>query len=180
MSRPGSVTHYSYSEPLPHNGGTDAISVYRGQILISASAPGTSGAAAPDAKYPAVYLVTLNQWTKVAHVSPLYYDEAPALQANGAKAGQAVDLAPTDSDSNEVKSCCSRAICDASGCTHTRTRPRSPHRRCTCIHRAPVGSHATVTAVNPAARAAATARSSASPSRCALTRAVLRHSTRTS
>jgi hypothetical protein len=100
--RAGSVTHYAYSEPLPHNGGTDAISVYRGQVLISASAPGTTGAAAPNAKYPAVYKVTLNSRTKVAHVSPLYYDEAPAAQANGPKAGKTVDLALTDPDSNEV------------------------------------------------------------------------------
>jgi hypothetical protein len=98
----GEVTHYAYSEPLPHNGGTDAISVYRGQLYISASAPGTSGAAAPDAKYPAVYVVTLHQWTKVAHVSPLYYDEAPARQANGAAAGKTVNLALTDPDSSEV------------------------------------------------------------------------------
>jgi hypothetical protein len=100
--RTGSVTHYAYSEPLPHNGGTDAISIYRGQILISASAPGTSGAAAPNAKYPAVYVVTLNSGTKVAHVSPLYYDEAPAFQANGSEAGKTIDLALTDPDSNEV------------------------------------------------------------------------------
>jgi hypothetical protein len=100
--RTGSVTHYAYSEPLPHNGGTDAISVYHGQVLISASAPGTSGAAAPNAKYPAVYKVTLNSRTKVAHVSPLYYDEAPAVQANGPKAGKTVNLALTDPDSNEV------------------------------------------------------------------------------
>ena len=100
--RAGSVTHYAYSEPLPHNGGTDAISIYRGQILISASAPGTTGAAAPNAKYPAVYVVTLNSWTRVAHVSPLYYDEAPAFQANGSKAGKTVNLALTDPDSNEV------------------------------------------------------------------------------
>jgi len=100
--RTGSVTRYSYSEPLPHNGGTDAISIYRGQILISASAPGTTGAAAPNAKYPAVYVVTLTPWTKVAHVSPLYYDEAPAFQANGSKAGTTVNLALTDPDSSEV------------------------------------------------------------------------------
>jgi hypothetical protein len=100
--RTGSVTHYAYSEPLPHNGGTDAVSVYYGQVLISASAPGTSRAAAPNAKYPAVYQVTLNSRTKVAHVSPLYYDEAPAAQANGPKAGKTVDLALTDPDSNEV------------------------------------------------------------------------------
>jgi hypothetical protein len=100
--RAGSATHYAYSEPLPHNGGTDAIAIYRGQILISASAPGTIGAAAPNAKYPAVYVVTLNARDKIAHVSPLYYDEAPAFQANGPKAGQTINLALTDPDSNEV------------------------------------------------------------------------------
>ncbi|HEY6495598.1 MAG TPA: hypothetical protein VIZ43_20145 [Trebonia sp.] len=101
--RTGTVTHYAYkSNPLPHNGGTDAISIYHGQILISASAPGTKGAAAPDAKYPAVYVVTLNERTKVAQVSPLYYDEAPAFQANGSEAGKTVKLALTDPDSNEV------------------------------------------------------------------------------
>lgn len=98
----GTVTHYSYNKPLPHNGGTDAISVDRGQILISASAPGTTGAASPNAKYPAVYAVTLDDQAKVASVSPLYYDEAPAGQANGAKAGKVADLALTDPDSSEV------------------------------------------------------------------------------
>ena len=44
----------------------------------------------------------------------------------------------------------------------------------------PVGSHATVTVVNPFTRACATAQSSASPSRNAFTRTVLRASTRTS
>ena len=98
----GAVTHYSYNKPLPHNGGTDAISVDQGQILISASAPGTTGAAAPNAKYPAVYTVTLDASTRIADVSPLYYDEAPARQANGAKAGKTADLALTDPDSSEV------------------------------------------------------------------------------
>ena len=37
------MTHYIYSEPLPHFGGTDAISIYLGQLFISASAPGTTG-----------------------------------------------------------------------------------------------------------------------------------------
>jgi hypothetical protein len=98
----GTATHYAYSEPLPHNGGTDAIAIYHGQILISASAPGTVGAAAPNAKYPAVYVVALNPSTKIAHVSPLYYDEAPADQANGTDAGKTINLALTDPDSNEV------------------------------------------------------------------------------
>jgi hypothetical protein len=98
----GSVTRYAYSEPLPHNGGTDAISVYQGQLLISASAPGTTGAAAPNAKYPAVYAVTLSAAGETARVRPLYYDEAPAFQANGAAAGKTVKLALTDPDSSEV------------------------------------------------------------------------------
>ena len=100
--RTGTVTHYSYNKPLPHNGGTDAIAIYQGQIFISASAPGTSGAAAPNPKYPAVYVVTLDPQSSIAQVSPLYYDEAAAFQANGAEAGKTIDLALTDPDSNEV------------------------------------------------------------------------------
>ena len=46
--------------------------------------------------------MTLNQRTRVAHVSPLYHDEAPAAQANGPKAGKTVNLALTDPDSSEV------------------------------------------------------------------------------
>jgi hypothetical protein len=49
----GKVTHYAYSEPLPSDGGTDAISIYHHMILISASAPGTTGAPAPQPYYPA-------------------------------------------------------------------------------------------------------------------------------
>jgi len=33
------VVHYAYSQPLPHNGGTDAIEFDNGLMLISASAP---------------------------------------------------------------------------------------------------------------------------------------------
>jgi hypothetical protein len=50
--------HYAYSGPLPSKGGTDAISVFHGMVLISASAPGTTGTAAPQPGYPAVYQVT--------------------------------------------------------------------------------------------------------------------------
>ena len=63
---------------------------------------------------------------------------------------------------------------------HTSGSPRSAHSRCTCIHRGPVGSHATVTCANPFTLACAAAQSSASPSRNAFTRTVLRASTRTS
>ncbi len=97
------VEHYSYNEPLPHNGGTDAISVYGGYLLISASAPGTTGAAAPNAAYPAVYSVSLDPATHVATVHSLFGDEASATVANsGADAGKTVKLALTDPDSNEV------------------------------------------------------------------------------
>jgi hypothetical protein len=101
-SRTGRLTHYSYNEPLPHNGGTDAISIYRGEILVSASAPGTSGAAAPQPSYPAVYAVTLSARTRVATVHPLFSDEATATAVNGSSAGQAVTLGLTDPDSSAV------------------------------------------------------------------------------
>jgi hypothetical protein len=46
----GQVTHYQYSkQPLPHHGGTDAISFYDGHMLISASAPGTTRPYTPSA-----------------------------------------------------------------------------------------------------------------------------------
>ncbi len=98
----GRAVHYAYNEPLPHKGGTDAIAIYQGRIFISASAPGTTGAAVPNAKYPAVYQVSLSPKKKLASVRPLYYDEAWAKQANGARAGATIRLALTDPDSNEV------------------------------------------------------------------------------
>jgi len=98
----GQVTHYSYSKPLPHHGGTDAISFYNGQMLISASAPGTTGAAAPNPAYPAVYSVTLHRATHVAFFRALFYDESGATAANGPHFGKTVKLALTDPDSNEV------------------------------------------------------------------------------
>jgi hypothetical protein len=98
----GRLQHYRYSEALPHNGGTDAISIYRGEILISASAPGTTGKAAPQPTYPAVYVTTLHPKTGIAQVRPLYDDEALAKAVNGPDAGKLVRLALTDPDSNEV------------------------------------------------------------------------------
>jgi hypothetical protein len=98
----GTVQHFRYSEPLPHKGGTDAISIYRGQILVSASAPGTTGKAAPQANYPAIYVTTLHPKTGIAQVRPLYYDEATARAVNGPHKGKFVRLGLTDPDSNEV------------------------------------------------------------------------------
>jgi hypothetical protein len=97
------VVHYAYSkDPLPHNGGTDAIEFYHGLMLISASAPGTIGAAAPQPDYPAVYIVTLDPANQVAYVRALFYDESHATAANGPHAGTSVKLGLTDPDSNEV------------------------------------------------------------------------------
>ena len=102
--RGAQVRHYRYNvHPLPHNGGTDAISIYHGLVLISASAPGTVGAAAPQPTYPAVYAVTFGRASRVATVTPVFFDEAPARVANtGADRGKVVRLALTDPDSNEV------------------------------------------------------------------------------
>ena len=97
------IQHYRYNKPLPHKGGTDAISIYHGRVLISASAPGTTGKAAPQPAYPAVYSVTFHRATHVAAVSALFYDEARAAVANlGADHGKLVRLALTDPDSNEI------------------------------------------------------------------------------
>ena len=72
-------------------------------MLLSASAPGTTGNAAPQPTYPAAYSVTFSRSTHVATVSPLFYDEAPATVANlGADHGKVVPLVLTDPDSNEI------------------------------------------------------------------------------
>ena len=97
----GTVTHYAYTQsPLPQKGGTDAVSVYNGKILISASAPGTGGKA--PAAAPAVFVVTLNAATRTAAVTPFFADNATATGAGGATAGKKVTLALTDPDSNEI------------------------------------------------------------------------------
>lgn len=97
------VTRFTYNGTLPHLGGTDAIAILDGQILISASAPGTNGAAAPQSAYPAVYSVTLDETTKVATAAPLFFDESSATVANaGGTLGTTTKLQLTDPDSNEV------------------------------------------------------------------------------
>ncbi len=99
-SRGAVIQHYAYNEPLPHNGGTDAITILGGQILISASAPGTTGAPAPQPTYPAAYSVALGS-DHVATVTPLFGDEARATVANiGPGHGKSVKLALIDPDSN--------------------------------------------------------------------------------
>ena len=99
----GALVHYRYNEALPSKGGTDAISVYQGMVLISASAPGTTGKAAPQPAYPAVYRTVFDARTKVATVHPLFMDEASATLAgsNSSDSGMSEMLALTDPDSNE-------------------------------------------------------------------------------
>jgi hypothetical protein len=96
------IVHYHYFRSLPSKGGTDAISFFDGMMLISASAPGTTGAAAPQPFYPAVYVVTLNQPKHLAFFHALFYDESHATAANGSHMGHPVKLGLTDPDSNEV------------------------------------------------------------------------------
>jgi hypothetical protein len=97
------VLHFRYNKPLPHFGGTDAISVDHGQVLVSASAPGTTGKAAPQPTYPAVYRLLVELDPRVVDVSALFYDEASAAVANaGPQAGKVVRLGLTDPDSNEI------------------------------------------------------------------------------
>jgi hypothetical protein len=97
------IVHYAYNKPLPHFGGTDAISVDRGALLVSASAPGTTGAAAPQPAYPAVYSVRFDRRTRIASVHAVLYDEASARVANvGTTNGTVVRLALTDPDSNAI------------------------------------------------------------------------------
>jgi hypothetical protein len=98
----GQVVHYSYFKPLTNAGGTDAISFDNGLMLISASAPGTTGAAPPKPFYPAVFVVTLNQPRHLAFFQPLFFDEAHATAANGTHFGHQVTLGLTDPDSSEV------------------------------------------------------------------------------
>jgi hypothetical protein len=97
----GNVTHYTYTpSPLPQLGGTDAVAVYQGKILISASAPGTSGKAPTSA--PAVFAVTLNAGAKTAAVAPFFANNAKATGVNAPNPGKKVTLALTDPDSNGV------------------------------------------------------------------------------
>lgn len=100
--RHGAITRYRYNRPLPSKGGTDAISVAGRAVLVSASAPGTTGAPAPQPGYSAAYLLTFGGAGKVATIHPLYSDEARAKVANTGARGRVVRLALTDPDSNAI------------------------------------------------------------------------------
>ncbi|MHB8489319.1 MAG: hypothetical protein ACYDCS_05475 [Candidatus Dormibacteria bacterium] len=90
------VQHYRFNlNPLPHGGGTDAVSVYHGVILISASAPTTANG-------PAVYRAKLDG--SLAVLQPVFFDNSTATVANrnSPSYGSHVALALTDPDSNEI------------------------------------------------------------------------------
>ncbi len=93
----GTAAQYHYSpSSLPHGGGTDAVSIVQGQILISASAPTLAAG-------PAVFVAQLDASTMTATLTGLFADNAGATIANtGSTQGQATTLALTDPDSNEV------------------------------------------------------------------------------
>ena len=97
------ATHFQYNEPLPHDGGTDAITIYHHLVLISASAPGTTGMPAPQPTYPAVYIANFDFGRHVVTVHPLFYDEDQATLANVNSPAfrTQVQLGLTDPDSNE-------------------------------------------------------------------------------
>ena len=104
-SAAGAVQHYTYNRALPHHGGTDAISVLNGQLVISASAPGTTGTkAAPQPTFPAAYWVSLDAATSVATVKSVFGDEAEARVANvdTTNYNKFVKLALVDPDSSEI------------------------------------------------------------------------------
>ena len=98
---PGSSTAVEYKVPaLAQHGGLDAVSFWKGMMLISASAPGTAGGKGPpQASYPAVFVVTLNSSAHTVSVKPLFGDEATATKVNSGKSGT-VKLGLTDPDSN--------------------------------------------------------------------------------
>lgn len=97
---PGSTpVHYRYSGKLPHGGGTDAIAVLNGTILITASAP-DSKVKSP----PAVYRVSFDPANHVATFHEVFSDVAKAAIANTNKStsGKARRLALTDPDSSAI------------------------------------------------------------------------------
>lgn len=86
------LKQYSY-QGLTHGGGTDAIAVKGGTIIVSASAPSNPTG-------PAAYIVSLT--ASSAKLTPLLADNSKGVSANTATAGQPVQLALTDPDSNQI------------------------------------------------------------------------------
>jgi hypothetical protein len=91
-------------------GGTDAVSVYRSEIIVSASNPTPTNATA-------AFLVRLDLHTHVARLFPTFADNAGATDA---VTGQQVTLALTEPDSNAVVGLTTAAA----RCTSWTTRPK--------------------------------------------------------
>lgn len=90
--RGGQVRRYTYA-PDPSTltgGGTDAVSIVAGKILISASNPQNSTS-------PAVFQALVPENGTVATLTPYFYDDSTATDAT---TGQPVMLHLTDPDSN--------------------------------------------------------------------------------
>ena len=72
-------------------------------VLISASAPGTTGAAPPRPAYPAVYSAKFEAANHAVTMAPMFYDESRRPSpTSAATTGKRVRLALVDADSNEV------------------------------------------------------------------------------
>jgi hypothetical protein len=96
----GGVRHYRYS-PAPDakatggvftGGGSDAVSVYQGEILLSASNPGAKNATA-------AFRAVLDSRKGIAHLYRTFLDNASATDS---VSGKKVKLALSDPDSNAV------------------------------------------------------------------------------
>jgi hypothetical protein len=96
--RNNQVQHFTYSPEPDANtsggvytgGGTDAVTVQDGRILISASNPSAANGTA-------AFVAQLDRRTGVAHLSPTFADNATATDA---VSGDGVTLRLTDPDSN--------------------------------------------------------------------------------
>jgi hypothetical protein len=90
------VVHYSYdpspAEGSPTAGGTDSIAISGGHIFVAHSNPALASSAA-------TYEVALDPGTQVAHLRPVFVDNATA---NDAVTNQKATLGLTDPDSNRV------------------------------------------------------------------------------
>jgi hypothetical protein len=93
------LRHYSYS-PDPatlSGGGTDAITIIDGRILISASNPSPSTPGGSTYTGAAVYTATIPEHGSVVSLSPTFYDNSGATDA---VTRQSVTLNLSDPDSN--------------------------------------------------------------------------------
>jgi hypothetical protein len=95
------VQHYTYS-PDPATltgGGTDAVSIVNGQILISASNPSPTTMGGTTFSAPAVFTATIPATGSVVTLTPTFNDNSPAIDA---VSGAPVTLNLSDPDSNAV------------------------------------------------------------------------------